>query len=152
MKKHNAILLLGSNIKPAENIRRALKILAAETCLAEQSRIWETEAVGSSGPNFLNTAVRIETDLAPEEIKSSLIHPIEDQLGRVRSADKNMPRTMDIDIILFDGCVMDENLWTKAFIALPVAELAPDLAHPATGERLMDAAARLKNSAYAELF
>jgi len=73
-------------------------------------------------------------------------------LGRVRSTDKIMPLTMDIDIILYDGHVREENLWTKAFIALPVADLAPDLAHPATGERLMDAAARLKNSAYAELF
>ena len=134
------------------NILQALDLLAERARVIARSRIWETKAVGSNGPNFLNIAVHIETDLEPDEIKSTLIHPIENQLGRVRSEDKNMPRTMDIDTIFYDGQVIDENLWTKVFIALPVAELVPDLPHPATNQPLSEVSARLKNSAFAELF
>jgi 2-amino-4-hydroxy-6-hydroxymethyldihydropteridine diphosphokinase len=152
MQKHSAILLIGSNIEPEINILQALDLLAERARVIARSRIWETKAVGSSGPNFLNIAVSIETDLEPDEIKSTLIHPVENQLGRVRSEDKNMPRTMDIDTIFYDGQVIDENLWTKAFIALPVAELVPDLPHPATNQPLSEVSARLKNSAFAELF
>ena len=152
MKKHSAILLLGSNIEPEQNILQALELLAERSLILARSRIWETKAVGSSGPDFLNIAVTIETDLEPAEIKSTLIRPLENQLGRVRSEDKNMPRTMDIDMILFDGQVIDANLWTKAFIALPVAELVPGLPHPATNQPLSEVSARLKNSAFAELF
>jgi 2-amino-4-hydroxy-6-hydroxymethyldihydropteridine diphosphokinase len=152
MQKHSAILLIGSNIEPEINILQALDLLAERARVIARSRIWETKAVGSNGPNFLNIAVHIETDLEPDEIKSTLIHPIENQLGRVRSEDKNMPRTMDIDTIFYDGQVIDENLWTKAFIALPVAELVPDLPHPATNQPLSEVSARLKNSAFAELF
>ncbi len=152
MKKHSVILLLGSNIEPGINIPRALDLLAERAGISARSQIWETKAVGSSGPNFLNVAVRIETTLQAEEIKKSIVHPIENQLGRVRSRDKYMPRTMDIDIILFDDQVFDGNLWSKAFIAIPLAELVPDLRHPVTQQRLSDVSAQLKNSAFAELF
>ncbi len=64
-------------------------------------------------------------------------------MGRVRTADRNAPRTLDIDIILFDGVVLDDALWERSFIAIPLAELLPSLPHPATGETLADLAARL---------
>ena len=152
MKDNSAILLLGSNIKPEQNIVRALDLLEQQTTLVAKSRIWETEAIGSNGPNFLNIAVLIRTHLSPAELKSGLIHSIETKLKRVRTLDKYAPRTMDIDIILFNDRVMDENLWKKAFIALPVAELLPDLPHPMNKIKLAEIASELKNSAYAELF
>ncbi len=152
MKKHSAILLLGSNIEPEVNIPRALDMLAERTRVTAHSQVWETEAVGSSGPNFLNVAVRIETNLEAEEVRSTLASPIENLLGRVRSVDKYMPRTMDIDVVVFDDQGLDENLWNKAFAAIPVSELAPELECPSNEKRLREIAAELKSSAFAEPF
>ena len=81
-------------------------------------------------PNFLNTAFFIGTELNAEKLKRDVINNIEYKLGRVRTSDKNAPRTMDIDIVLFDGVLYDQNLWKKAFVAIPMAELLPDLQHP----------------------
>lgn len=152
MPQHNAILLLGSNIMPEENIPRALGLIADHLPILAQSRIWETEAVGSRGPNFLNVAVQVATDLEAQDIKNAIARPIENQLGRIRSTDKFMPRTMDIDVIVLDDQVLDENLWKKAFTAIPVSELAPELICPSNGKPLREIAAELKSSAFAEPF
>jgi len=152
MNHNTAILLLGSNIDPVENITQALKLLSRKTLILQQSRVWETEAVGGSGPNYLNVAVQISSDLEPDAVKKDIIQQIENQLGRVRTEDKYAPRTIDIDIILFNGQVMDTNLWTKAFIALPVADLVPQLQHPQQKENLYEIALLLKSTAFAELF
>ena len=82
--------------------------------------------MGSSGPDFLNLAALITTSLKASELKAQVFRPLEKQLGRVRSANKNAPRTFDIDIILFDGQLLDPNLWVYAHRAVPVAEILPD--------------------------
>lgn len=152
MEKNSAILLLGSNIKPKENISRALELLSLQIEISARSRIWETEAVGSNGPNFLNIAVVFSTNLDAMQIKSDLIIPIEDRLGRIRIKDKYAPRSIDIDIILFNQQILDKNIWEKAFIAIPVSELSPDLLHPENKKSLSVIAANLKSSAFAELY
>jgi 2-amino-4-hydroxy-6-hydroxymethyldihydropteridine diphosphokinase len=152
MPQHNVILLLGSNILPEKNIPRALGLIAERLPIQAQSRIWETKAVGSRGPNFLNVAVQVATNLDAAGVKEAISRPIENQLGRIRSADKFMPRTMDIDVIVFDDQILDENLWKKAFPAIPVSELAPELTCPANGKSLKEIAAELKSSALAEPF
>jgi len=152
MENNRAILLLGSNIQREKNIRNALDFLGRCTRVMRHSTIWETEAVGSSGPNFLNVAVEIATDLEIPAIKSELVQPIESQLGRVRTADKNAPRTIDVDLVIFNKQVLDKSLWVKAFMALPIAELLPDLPHPHTALTLSEVAFQLKSSAFAEPF
>lgn len=152
MKANHVILLLGSNIDPERNISLALEMLAKQTTLVAKSRIWETEAVGSHGPNFLNAAVKITSELGPVEIKKKILTPIENHLKRVRTADKYAPRTIDIDIVLHNDLVLDDNLWTKVFVALPVSELLPDLRHPKNNTTLLETASQLKSSAFAELF
>ncbi len=152
MKNNSAILLLGSNIEPEQNILAALRLLSQQTDLIAKSRIWETEAIGSSGPNFLNMAIKLETMLDADSIKLEIITPIENILKRVRTEDKYAPRTIDIDIIIYNGEVLDPNLWEKAFIALPVSELMPDIIHPENKLSLNQVAKELKSSAYAELF
>jgi 2-amino-4-hydroxy-6-hydroxymethyldihydropteridine diphosphokinase len=143
---HRAYLCLGSNIDPEENMRRAVAQLREHTRLIALSRCWESEAIGSSGPNFLNMAACIETPLDAAELKEHVLARIEQQLGRVRTADKNAPRTMDLDITLFDGQVRDAHLWERAYLALTIAELLPDLCHPESGETLPQVAARLQSS------
>jgi 7,8-dihydro-6-hydroxymethylpterin-pyrophosphokinase len=66
-------------------------------------------------------------------------------MGRVRTDDKNASRTIDIDIILFDGTLMDPDLWNHVHLALPVSELFPDYSSE-TGERLKDIARDLARS------
>jgi len=152
MAKNNVVLLIGSNINPATNIATSLKRLSQLTDIKSKSSIWETEAVGSNGPNFLNIAVEIETDLKSKEIKQGIIKPIESEIKRVRTENKYAPRTIDLDIIIFNNQIMDKNLWEKVFIALPVSEIKPNLKNPNDQATLKVIANKLKNSAFAELF
>jgi 2-amino-4-hydroxy-6-hydroxymethyldihydropteridine diphosphokinase len=127
---HQVHLLIGSNINPQQNIQAALKMLESINPIKACSRIWRTIAYGSTGPDFLNVAVRIETPLGIQEFKGQVIFSIETALKRQRFPDKNAPRTIDIDIIIFDGEVIDNGLWNKFFITVPLADLLPELIDP----------------------
>jgi len=138
-----AYIGLGSNIKPPENLIYALQKLAEHVYVEEVAKTWESPAVGSHGPNFLNTAAAIRTQLPPELLKTLVLRRIEQELGRVRTANKNAPRTIDLDILVYDECILDPHVWTDAFVAVPLAELLPNLQHPETGETLAQIAQRL---------
>lgn len=112
--------------------------------IIEVSHIWQTKAVGSSGPDFLNQAVLIQTEIGFEDLKNLTLRAIERQLGRVRTIDKYADRTMDMDIIIFDDQVMDPAVWTQCFIASPISDLHPDLQSPANGSRLLDIAKEMQ--------
>ncbi len=122
---------------------RALDLLCQQTPLRGVSSTWESPAAGSDGPNFLNAATWIETPLSLPELKQQILRPIEAQLGRVRTADKNAPRTIDIDILIFEEKLVEPAVWDHAFLAAPVAELLPDFIHPQSGEPIQKAAERL---------
>lgn len=138
-----AILLLGSNIRPRYNLSQALKILRTLCNVSRTSDIYQTKAVGSPGPDFLNQAALIKTDLIKEEIKESIIFTIEKALKRERVIDKNAPRTIDVDLVILNGEVLDDKLWTEQFTALPVSDLAPDLLHPDGRKTLREIAIQL---------
>ncbi|MFQ5613997.1 MAG: 2-amino-4-hydroxy-6-hydroxymethyldihydropteridine diphosphokinase, partial [Anaerolineae bacterium] len=136
-----AYLSLGSNIEPEDNLKRAIRLLANLTHLVAVSSVWETRPVGRSGqPNFLNAAAIIETELTAKRLKRSVLSLIERSLGRVRQADKYAPRPIDIDIILFNRQILelgsrhipDPELLQRSFVAVPLAEIAPDYRHPET--------------------
>ena len=124
--EHQACLLLGSNILPEKNLTLGLNLLRNMVTISRLSSVWETPSVGSSGPDFLNLAVLITTPFKATQLKVQVLRPLEKRLGRVRSANKNAPRTFDIDIILFDGQLLDPSLWVYAHRAVPVAEILPD--------------------------
>ena len=146
---NNAIILLGSNIDPEKNIFSALDLLGK---VKNQSRIWKTESFGTKGPDFLNMAVEIETEMDCDQLKKTMIDCIEQTLDRVRTDDKNAPRTIDLDTIIFNGEVVDEDIWHKAFVAIPISDLTPSLIEPKTGKTLGEIAEKMKSSAKAELF
>jgi 2-amino-4-hydroxy-6-hydroxymethyldihydropteridine diphosphokinase len=148
---HAAILLIGSNISPEENLPISIALLQEYCKVQSVSGIWETQAVGTPGPNFLNTAVLVETGFDPEDFKWQVLRVIEQAMGRIRTPDKNAPRTIDIDIVIWDGEVVDTNLWTRAYIALPVSSLVPQLVNPETGESLPEIAGQLQENAQAIL-
>ncbi len=130
---HQAYLSLGSNIDPVKNILLAIEKLRQMVTVNAVSTIWETPAVGTDGPRFLNASAWISTPLSAGELKTLVIAPIEQELGRVRTEDKYAPRTIDIDILIYDEHIVDENLWTREFLAIPTAELRPDLVEPKSG-------------------
>ena len=122
---HTVCLLLGSNIEGERNLVEALNLLKGEMTLLESSAVYHSPAVGSDGPDFLNAALLAMTPLSREALKEEVFRPIEAKLKRVRTADKNAPRTIDIDLITYDGEVVDPTLWDYGHIALPVGEILP---------------------------
>lgn len=143
-------MLLGSNIRPEHNIPLAVSLLQKELKVLRSSSVWETTAVGSDGPNFLNAGLLVSSSFDLPALKERILHPLEARLGRVRTQDKNAPRTIDIDIILFDGQVLDPTLWSYAFRAIPIAEILPDVLSEA-GESLQLVALRLAQTSHPRL-
>jgi 2-amino-4-hydroxy-6-hydroxymethyldihydropteridine diphosphokinase len=134
---------LGSNIDPEKHLPEALALLADQLKVVNRSSVWETPPVGGNGPNFLNAVVLVYTPLPPETMREELLRPVEAALGRVRSSDPNAPRTIDLDILVFDGMVLEPEIWSQAHWGVPLAELIPDCLNPETGETVQQAAQRL---------
>jgi 2-amino-4-hydroxy-6-hydroxymethyldihydropteridine diphosphokinase len=149
---HAATILLGSNIDPKENINKAINRLLKECTLIKTSRIWETEAIGSNGPDFLNVATMVETPLLENDLKNLVLRKIEKDLGRVRTEDKNAPRPIDLDIIIFDEQIVDKDLWQRSFIASPISDLYPDLRLPSNKKTLLEVSRELQSSAFARIY
>lgn len=147
---HQAYLSLGSNIEPESNLPRAVELLQEYGEISKVSQAWESEAVGSDGPNFLNACVLFLTPLSQAEVKEKIIHRIETRLGRKRSADKYAPRTIDIDIVLFDEQWCDDKFWRQAFVVVPLAEIYPEYQNPATQEKILETATRLRREVWME--
>ena len=141
--QNRVCLILGSNIHPEENIPRALRKLEQIFPVEAVSEVWETPAVGSEGPNFLNVAMVITTSLDARTLKERVLRPLEARLGRVRTADKYAPRTLDIDIVTWNAVILDHDVWRHAHLAVPVAELLPYHQSDETGEYLEQVARRL---------
>jgi len=147
-KLHEAYLNLGSNIEPESHLQKAIELLRTYGIVIAISTVWESHAVGESGPNFLNVCVLFKTKTTVKLLKSSVIRPIEAQLGRVRSTDKNAPRTIDIDIVIFDGQLLRPEYWDTIYTVVPLAELNPNFEHPQTHEKLSQAAQQLRASTW----
>ncbi len=146
---NTAHLLLGSNIEPVENTRQAISQLRAVVTIVAVSRTWETRSIGSPGPNYLNLAMKVLTGLDLKALKEHVLSRIERDLGRVRGEDKNAPRTIDIDILAFNGAVAEPRLWERPYEAIPLADLLPDLIHPARDVNLREVARELLDTSVA---
>lgn len=147
---HLAYLNLGSNIQPETNLVRAVELLHAYGKVLKVSSAWESLSVGAEGPNYLNACVLFQTELMQVELKENIIRPIEARLGRRRSENKYAPRTIDIDIVLFDDQPYNDKFWRYAFVIVPLAEIYPDYKNPLLGETLAQTAARLRSQVWME--
>lgn len=150
--EERVFLALGSNIDPEDNLVRAVTSLARRLQVRGASRVFETPPVGAPGaPRFLNAALEVRWSGSARELKFEVLRPVERELGRVRSRDRNAPRTLDLDISLFGDRVIsdpevglevpDPEILTAAHVALPLADLAPELPHPVTGASMAEIAA-----------
>jgi 2-amino-4-hydroxy-6-hydroxymethyldihydropteridine diphosphokinase len=135
---NRAYLSLGSNIGDREaQLREAAGRLAALGRVTALSSFYETEPVEFTEQAwFLNCAVALETARTPPELMAEILH-IEEQMGR-RRVQKKGPRSIDIDILLFNNEVIDSKELTiphpamqlRRFVLEPLAEIAPDVVHP----------------------
>ncbi|NDJ75972.1 MAG: 2-amino-4-hydroxy-6-hydroxymethyldihydropteridine diphosphokinase [Chloroflexi bacterium] len=153
------IIALGSNYEPEDNLRRAVERLVIQVRVLAASRVYETAALDEDGQPiprqgpYLNAALLVDTDLTPTRLKYDVLRPIEAALGRVRFG--TMPTamvTIDLDLALYGDQIIeqndpplvlpDPNILTRAYVALPLADLVPEVLHPVTGEALATIAAR----------
>lgn len=137
---HRVYLSLGSNVgNRAENIDTAIQHLHAlkNTRFLAASALYETQPrVVEDQPDFINACVALDTRLNPHELLNALLQ-IEITMGRVRVYDKG-PREIDLDILLFDQEQINDPdlqiphpaLCERAFVLVPLAEIAPDVLHP----------------------
>jgi len=143
-------LSFGSNVGDREaQLRDAVARLGAAGRVVALSSVYETEPVELTGqPWFLNCAVALETEKSPKELMTAILD-IEQEMGRRRVLRKG-PRSIDIDILLFGGTIMDSTELTiphpamhhRRFVLEPLAEIAPELQHPVlkkTIRELLDA-------------
>ncbi len=147
---HLAYLSLGSNIQPEKNLVRAIQLLQEQGRMESISSAWESRSFGADGPNYLNACIALATRRSWPELKEEVILPIELQLGRKRTENKYAPRTMDVDIILFDDRSCDEKSWEKAFVVVPLAEIYPHYQNPLSKESIAETAARLRREIWME--
>lgn len=147
---HRAYLSLGSNIQPEVNLVKAIHLLRDHGRIEKVSNAWESKSVGAEGPNYLNACVSFVTLLDQIALKQHVLLPIEIELGRKRSENKFAPRTMDIDIVLFDSKSVDNKYWEQAFVVIPLAEIYPEFENPLTHESIIETATRLREKIWIE--
>ena len=135
-------LSLGSNLGDREaNLKRAIELLSHKVRLGLVSSIYETEPVGNIGqPKFLNLACQVFTWLAAKDLLA-LNKGIESRMGRAPNTS-NLPRSIDIDILFYGSDVINTAELTiphprmaeRAFVLVPLNEVAPELVHPVSGK------------------
>jgi len=149
-ESHLAYLNLGSNIEPEINLVQAVELLHKYGEVQAVSSAWESRSVGTAGPNYLNACVSFLSPFMQAELKERIIRPIEAELGRKRSENKSVPRTIDIDIVLFDDKPYNDKFWKFAFVIVPLAEIYADYQNPLTREQIIRTAARLRREVWME--
>ncbi|MFT2090305.1 2-amino-4-hydroxy-6-hydroxymethyldihydropteridine diphosphokinase [Paraglaciecola sp. 2405UD69-4] len=143
---HTIFISIGSNVDKEINTKAGLNSLSLTFDDLVLSAVYESEAVGFEGSNFYNLVVKAKTSLAVEEVCRTL-KSIEKQHGRKRSEQKFSPRTLDLDLLLYDQVILEEpvelprpEVLYNAFVLKPLAEIAPEVKHP------------IVNKTYAELW
>jgi len=139
-----AFVALGSNLDdPREQVTRGMQEVGAlpATRLLRRSSLYRTTPVGfADQPDFINAVVMVETALSPQDLLAGLLG-IERWHGRVREF-LNAPRTLDLDVLLYGDLVLHEpglsvphpRMHERAFVLLPLAEIAPEAVIPGRGK------------------
>jgi 2-amino-4-hydroxy-6-hydroxymethyldihydropteridine diphosphokinase len=151
--RRRALIVLGSNIDPGRNLPAAAALVGEHPgiVVVAASAVYESPPLGRPGdPWFHNAALAVETSLEPAALRTEL-RRIEAALGRVRTADRDAPRTVDLDLEMYEGFdgdaggrrVPDPEIPHHAFLAIPLAEVGPTWVHPATGSTLGEIAGSL---------
>jgi len=136
---------IGSNIDPENNLRLGVAELGSRFGELTLSETYQSRAVGFDGPDFLNLVVGLKTEKSPGEIHEQ-IDQIHGLAGRDVGAARYSSRSLDIDLLLYDDLVTDgppvklprADILKYGFVLRPLAEIAPELVHPESRQRLLD--------------
>lgn len=142
-----AYLALGANLGNARQaVQDAVDAIAAlpNTQVLAQSLLYRTAPIDSSGPDYINAVVQVHTRLAPYDLLQG-VQAIELAAGRERPY-RNAPRTLDIDILLYGDLHLHDaeltlphpRMWQRAFVLVPLADVAPGLVSAAQLEAVAD--------------
>ena len=137
----NVYLSAGSNIAPESNLKLACEELESEFGELTLSSVYQNEAVGFAGDDFLNMVIGFSTSQPPERIVDRL-EALHQQAQRQRQANPFSPRTLDLDLLLYGDLVRDglklprDDIEKYGFVLGPLAEVAPDLRHPLNGQTM----------------
>lgn len=129
---------VGSNVAPKRHIPAALAAVARQFGPTLASPAYRSRAVGFEGNDFINLAIRFESDASPATLVEQL-HRIETECGRKRGSQRFAPRIIDLDLLLVGDAITPPDaspelprgeIMRYAFVLKPLAELAPDYRHP----------------------
>lgn len=124
---NRAVIGVGSNIDPLKNIASARAILSVRLKILAESRFVETEPIGfTDQPNFMNGALLVETVSSQVEL-CDWLKVVEEQLGRIRTENKYGPRTIDLDIVVWNGEITDVHVYSRKFLQDSIKEVWPDI-------------------------
>lgn len=122
-----AIIGIGSNIDPEKNIPAAKQFLSEKYTLLSESEFIKTKPVGVlEQSDFVNGSVKIKTTLGFDQLKVSL-KEIERSLDRQETLEKSGPRSIDLDILVWDGKIIGNDFYSRDFVKQSVLDLMPDL-------------------------
>lgn len=151
---HTAFLSIGTNIGDRlANIKAAIAALSPAVCLVDSSPVYETLPWGYTDQNsFLNQVLKVETDLDPQGLLAYL-KSLEKKLGRKKTF-RYGPRLIDLDILFYDDLVIEmpeltiphPHMTERAFVIVPLLDLAPGLIHPKLGKTVKDIAEKVDPS------
>ena len=140
---------VGANLEPVENIRRALRLLRRRAAVTGVSTFYRTAPLdGREDPPYVNGVWRLAVEDrrdGPQRLQRTLKR-IEERLGRRRTADRFASRPIDLDLLLYDGRVLDPQIYRRPFLSLPLEELEPGLVLPDTGRAIREVAALHRES------
>ena len=126
MIPNKVVIALGSNIEPEENLELAVVELKSRFKVLKRSRWIRTKPIGIlDQSDFYNGVLIMATELGMESLKQELIS-IEDLMGRDRSKPKFGPRIIDLDILIWNGKVIDKDYYDRDFLRKGVEEILPD--------------------------
>lgn len=126
---NTAVIGLGSNINPHENIKKAKEILSREhTILAESTLVTTTPIGHIAQDDFVNGAWLVETRLSYDEFKAWL-KGLEKKLGRIETSEKFGPRPMDLDILAWNKKIIHSDFFERDFVRNAVLQVLPNIEH-----------------------
>lgn len=158
----HAYLSIGSNSgERLQFLERALTTVEGKIGkILSRSSVYESQAWGYNGQDFLNMVIKVETPLTSNQTLS-VIHEIERDLGRVKLAKGYSDRTIDLDIIFFDDLIIEQSehlviphphMQHRLFVLVPLLDIAPDFIHPVLNKSIVQLRDECEDSGWIKRF